>query len=73
MAANMCFQIGTYIGMGSAIVAVGGLTGPPITGALISTFGSYDQAVVFSGCVNLLGMGFFVLARLSYGNGKLFV
>ncbi|KAH7141857.1 major facilitator superfamily domain-containing protein [Dactylonectria macrodidyma] len=66
-------QIGTYIGMGSSIIAIAGLTGAPITGALISAYGRYTEAIVFSGCVSVLGVCFFMVARIFFGKGKTFV
>ncbi|KAH7124349.1 major facilitator superfamily domain-containing protein [Dactylonectria macrodidyma] len=66
-------QIGTYIGMGSSIIAIAGLTGAPITGALISAYGRYTEGIVFSGCVTVLGGCFFTVARIFFGKGETFV
>ncbi|GME26830.1 putative mfs monocarboxylate protein [Neofusicoccum parvum] len=66
-------QIGTYIGMGSGIVGIAALTGTPITGALISRYGGYDQAIIFSGVCIIGGGFFFAAARFYYAPKKLFV
>lgn len=54
-------DIGTYMGMGLAISALGGLIGPPINGAFIRNFGGFFEVSMFSGAVCLLG-GFVALA-----------
>ncbi|KAF4247759.1 hypothetical protein CNMCM8980_006982 [Aspergillus fumigatiaffinis] len=41
-------EIGTYMGQASAIVSVAGLTGTPIAGALIRSYG-YEAAALFAG------------------------
>lgn len=48
-------DVGTYMGMGLAISALGGLIGPPINGAFISNFGGFFEVSMFSGAVCLLG------------------
>ena len=59
-------QIGTYIGMASGIFGVAALTGTPINGALISHYGGYTQATIFSGVCALAGSGFLLAARLAF-------
>jgi MFS family permease len=59
-------QIGTYIGMSSGILAIAALTGAPITGAMISHYGGYKQAIYFSGVVSVVGTFFMVCARFAY-------
>jgi len=59
-------QIGTYLGMGSGIFAIAALTGTPITGAMISHYGTFKEAIIFSATVALAGSFFMILARLSY-------
>lgn len=54
-------DIGTYLGMGMAVVSIPVLIGPPIDGVFVSQFGGYDQVAIFSGVVVLVG-GIGVLA-----------
>ncbi|TGO82216.1 hypothetical protein BPOR_0887g00020 [Botrytis porri] len=53
-------NIGTYMGMGMFVTAFAALIGPPINGALVEQYHSYDQVADFSGVVVLVG-GLFVL------------
>jgi predicted MFS family arabinose efflux permease len=53
-------DIGTYLGMGMAVVSVSILIGPPIDGVFVSHYKGYDQVAIFSGIVVLLG-GFGIL------------
>ncbi|QSZ33609.1 hypothetical protein DSL72_005177 [Monilinia vaccinii-corymbosi] len=53
-------NIGTYMGMGMAITAFAALIGPPINGALVNHYHSFDQVSDFSGIMVLVG-GIFVL------------
>jgi MFS family permease len=48
-------NIGTYMGMGMAVVSLAALIGPPINGALINRYNGFDQASIFSGAVVLVG------------------
>ncbi|KAL2827332.1 putative monocarboxylate transporter [Aspergillus cavernicola] len=48
-------HIGTYLGMGMAVISLAGLTGTPITGALIDHYKSFTQAAIFSGVSTLVG------------------
>lgn len=48
-------DIGTYIGMGMAIAGVGALVGPPVNGAIISTYGGYTAVCMFSGGMAVIG------------------
>ncbi|OJJ50115.1 hypothetical protein ASPZODRAFT_89959 [Penicilliopsis zonata CBS 506.65] len=57
-------NMGTYLGMGMTIVAVAGLTGSPITGALIENSGSYTSAAVFCGVVVLFGVVLTFIAKI---------
>ena len=63
--------IGTYIGMAFGIYSISGLTGPPIVGALVSRYGSYDQAFGFSGATLLFGaiLVFFARCTLTKNGG----
>jgi MFS family permease len=44
-------EIGSYVGMAMGVIGLAALTGAPITGAMVSRFGGYDQAMIFSGTV----------------------
>ncbi|CCC07207.1 hypothetical protein SMACR_08588 [Sordaria macrospora] len=64
-------DIGTYMGMGLAISALGGLIGPPINGAFISKFGGFFEVSMFSGAVCLLGGFVAVATKLATPEGFL--
>ena len=53
-------DIGTYMGQGMLIVAIGALIGPPVSGALVNRYHEFKQVSIFSGVVTLAG-GFLVL------------
>jgi hypothetical protein len=46
-------QIGTYVGMASAVISIAALTDAPITGALVSHYYGFTQAMIFSGVMVL--------------------
>lgn len=48
-------DIGTYMGMGFAIMAIPVLVSPPIDGVFVTHFGGYDQLATFSGVVVIAG------------------
>ncbi|KAJ5235785.1 MFS monocarboxylate transporter [Penicillium citrinum] len=48
-------EIGSYIGMGLGVLSISVLTGTPITGAMINSYGSYHPAIIFSGVSSILG------------------
>jgi len=48
-------NIGTYIGMGMAVDSIAALVGPPISGAFVSRYHSFDQASYFCGAAVFLG------------------
>ncbi|RJE21440.1 Major Facilitator Superfamily [Aspergillus sclerotialis] len=54
-------DIGTYMGMGMSISALGGLIGPPMNGALVKEYGSFFEVSILSGTMCLAG-GFIALA-----------
>jgi len=62
-------NIGTYMGMGMGIVSLAALTGPPINGALVSHYGGFHQASIFSGVVVFAGGCVVVLAKQVSGKG----
>lgn len=59
-------QIGTYIGMALGFYSIASLVGTPITGALISHYGGYDQAFIFSGVVLIFGAFLLTCARFCF-------
>ncbi|KAL6230885.1 hypothetical protein BDW75DRAFT_248293 [Aspergillus navahoensis] len=48
-------EIGTYIGMGMAVMSVATLIGPPINGALLNEYGGFLQVQIFSAAVMMFG------------------
>jgi MFS family permease len=62
-------HIGTYLGMGMTVVSLAGLTGTPITGALIDHYHSYTQAAIFSGVSALAGALLILATKLLLGKG----
>lgn len=54
-------DIGTYMGMGMSISALGGLIGPPVNGAFVDGYGGFFEVSMFSGAMCLFG-GFIALA-----------
>ncbi|CAD6454327.1 5265c8df-1c99-438b-a585-f04aab271371 [Sclerotinia trifoliorum] len=63
-------NIGTYMGMGMAVIGFAALIGPPINGALVDHYHSFNQVADFSGVMVLVG-GIFVLV-IKYVEGGLF-
>ncbi|KAJ5588630.1 hypothetical protein N7537_011308 [Penicillium hordei] len=62
-------HIGTYLGMGMAVISLAGLTGTPITGALIDHYKSYTQAAIFSGVSTLVGAALVLATKLMMEKG----
>ncbi|KPM37932.1 hypothetical protein AK830_g8623 [Neonectria ditissima] len=56
--------IGSVMGITMAIWACGGLTGPPIAGAILNVNGSFDGPAYFAGASLVLGSLLFLVARL---------
>jgi len=56
--------IGTYIGMAMGISSFAGLTGTPITGALLKNSSSYTDPAIFSGVVVMAGAVSLLCAKL---------
>ena len=48
-------DIGTYLGMGMSISAIGVLVGPPVNGAFVATYGGFFQVSMFSGAMCIFG------------------
>ncbi|KIW19544.1 hypothetical protein PV08_00116 [Exophiala spinifera] len=62
-------QFGTYLGMAMAVLGVAGLTGTPICGAMIQSYGGYSECAIFSGVVMLFGSLLVAWARLDIQTG----
>jgi MFS family permease len=59
-------EIGSYVGMAMGVIGLAALTGAPITGAMISRFGGYNEAMIFSGVVIFAGSILVFGARLVF-------
>lgn len=64
-------EVGTYLGMGMSISALGGLIGPPLNGQLIARFGGFFEASMFSGALCVFGGVIAVLTKLATSEGLL--
>ncbi|KAH8705640.1 putative MFS monocarboxylate transporter [Talaromyces proteolyticus] len=71
MAAPKPNMIGTYVGMAMGFLGIAGLTGTPITGAMINSYGTYTAAIIFSGVVCLGGSALLLVARFIFFGPKL--
>jgi MFS family permease len=63
--------IGSYIGMALGVLGLASLTGTPITGAMISTYGTYDGAIIFAGVAAVVGAVIIFVARVVYAGWRL--
>ena len=63
-------QIGAYLGMALGTCSFAGLTGTPITGALVSRFG-FHPAFIFGGVSTLLGGVFVYCAKVFHTGASL--
>jgi MFS family permease len=64
-------DIGTFMGMGIAVGSIAVLIGPPINGALLHKYHSFDQMAVFSGIMCLMGSALSLLAKVQTPRGAL--
>ncbi|EXJ91014.1 hypothetical protein A1O1_04121 [Capronia coronata CBS 617.96] len=48
-------DMGTYMGMGMSISALGGLIGPPVNGVFVNQYGEFFEVSMFSGAMCLVG------------------
>ncbi|KAH8430942.1 MCT family MFS transporter [Aspergillus melleus] len=64
-------QIGSYMGMALGVLSVAGLTGTPITGAMINKYGNYEAAIIFAGVASLLGASIIFAARVVIAGMKM--
>ncbi|RAL01426.1 MCT family MFS transporter [Aspergillus ibericus CBS 121593] len=63
--------IGSYLGMALGVLSLASLTGTPITGAMISSYGDYRAALVFAGVCALVGSGVVFVARVCWAGWEL--
>ncbi|KAJ5716851.1 hypothetical protein N7488_002497 [Penicillium malachiteum] len=71
MTARQPNVIGSYMGMGLGVLSFAGLTGTPITGAMITQYGSYHPAMIFAGVCSLAGAVIIFGARLRLAGTQL--
>jgi predicted MFS family arabinose efflux permease len=64
-------EIGTYIGMGMAVMSVATLIGPPINGALLNDYGGFLQVQIFSAAVMMFGGVLAFVAKMVGGKKAL--
>ncbi|KAL2835315.1 major facilitator superfamily domain-containing protein [Aspergillus pseudoustus] len=62
-------NIGTYMGMGMAVISIAPLIGPPISGALVDTAMAFKAISIFAGMASLFG-GLFTLFVVKIAGGK---
>jgi MFS family permease len=62
-------DIGTYMGQGMAVVAIGTLIGPPTNGALLSRYHSFDRPLIMSGVFVVAGGLLVIVAKLAAKKG----
>ena len=56
-------NIGTYMGMAMFLISFAALIGPPINGALVTHYGTFDEAATFSGVLILVGAFVVLLSK----------
>lgn len=71
MTASRPNEIGSYMGMALGVLSLSGLTGTPITGAMINQYGSYNPAIFFAGACCVLGAAIIFGARLCFAGRKM--
>jgi MFS family permease len=62
-------DIGTYMGQGMAVVAIGALIGPPSNGALLSRYHSFDRPLIMSGVFVIVGALMVIVAKRTSKKG----
>jgi predicted MFS family arabinose efflux permease len=71
MTASKPNEIGSYMGMALGVLSISTLTGTPISGALINSYGSYHPAIIFAGVATLVGSAVIFGARAVFAGGTL--
>lgn len=64
-------NIGTYMGQGMAVVAIGALIGPPSNGALVSHYHTFNNSFIMSGSFVVVGGLLVIVAKLAANKGFL--
>jgi MFS family permease len=64
-------NMGTYMGMGMAVMSFAVLIGPPIGGELVSRYGGYDEVSYFSGAFTVVGALGVIVCKYASGKGML--
>lgn len=64
-------EIGSYLGMALGVYSFAGLSGTPITGAMISDYGTYQPAIIFAGVSALIGAAIIFGSRYFLAGAKL--
>lgn len=62
-------EIGSYVGMALGLYGIAGLTGTPITGAMITRYNGYNEAIIFSGSVLTVGAVLTFWSRCLFASG----
>ncbi|KAJ5754041.1 MFS monocarboxylate transporter [Penicillium nucicola] len=70
MTASRPNEIGSYMGMALGVLSLSTLTGTPISGAMINSYGSYQPAIIFAGVATMLG-GAIVFGARAVSAGKI--
>ncbi|PYH95492.1 putative MFS transporter [Aspergillus ellipticus CBS 707.79] len=63
--------IGSYMGMALGVLSLASLTGTPITGAMINSYGDYNAALIFAGVCSLVGSMIVLVARFYWAGWNL--
>ena len=64
-------QIGSYMGTALGVYSLAGLTGTPITGAMIVRYGTYTPAMIFAGVSAVVGAAIIFSARFLHAGMRL--
>jgi MFS family permease len=64
-------EIGTYLGMGMAMVSFAVLIGPPVNGALVTRYHGFDQSLDMSGVFVVAGASIILVAKYVSPKGML--
>jgi MFS family permease len=62
-------DIGTFMGMGMALTSLAVLVGPPASGAMLRTYGGFEQISIMSGVCCMFGAVLVLLAKATTSHG----
>ncbi|KAJ5305966.1 hypothetical protein PENANT_c015G03472 [Penicillium antarcticum] len=71
MTASKPNEIGSYMGMALGVLSISTLTGTPISGAMINSYGSYHPAIIFAGVATIVGGAIIFGARAVFAGAKI--